>query len=456
MKNFKSKNKGKNIWNIKINRKKKKFKKQKYKKMKIKNEDIFIKRNFLNHKIIPFIFIILLLFLLGIIFLIFYHKRKSSLNKEIMKIINKDYKVNDNTDESTYFKIIQEFIELNYNETLVYDYKNFEKNENPKISIITTIHNGESFIKALIRNIQNQDFHDIEIIIVEDDSKDGSVKIIKELMKEDPRIILIENNGNKGYLTSVVNGGLKIKGKYVTTIDVDDLFSVENTLSIIYEEIEKNNVDMLGFTSTQGILDMSNYKFTHSSFHNYFETPIIYQPEIKEEVFMKNDKGEINGLRDVVWGYIYKAEFFIKAINKIDEKYLNIIMNLIGDYLLYFILTKTARTLKYIKKILHVNVQKKYSDKAAVKFFNEEKEIVRSRTVCRSYLNYIEFTFAKSDNNLKLASFALNDLYLNNKCKEQTNIRNEGIRICKLFLQNQYVENKIKDLINLFLNQINQ
>ena len=158
----------------------------------------------------------------------------------------------------------------------------------------------------------------------------------------------------------------------------------------------------------------------------------------------------------MLFGDIYKAEFFIKAINKIDEKYLNIIMNLIGDYLLYFILTKTARTLKYIKKILHVNVQKKYSDKAAVKFFNEEKEIVRSRTVCRSYLNYIEFTFAKSDNNLKLASFALNDLYLNNKCKEQTNIRNEGIRICKLFLQNQYVENKIKDLINLFLNQINQ
>ena len=275
-------------------------------------------------------------------------------------------------------------------------------------------------------------------------------------MKEDPRIILIENNGNKGYLTSVVNGGLKIKGKYVTTIDVDDLFSVENTLSIMYEEIEKNNVDMLGFTSTQGILDMSNYKFTHSSFHNYFETPIIYQPEINEEVFMKNDKGEINGLRDVVWGYIYKAEIFIKAINKIDEKYLNIIMNHIGDYLLYFILTKTARTLKYIKKILLVIVQKKYSDKAAVKFFTEERDIVRSRTVCRSYLNYIEFTLTKSDNNLKLASFALKDLYLNNKCKEQTNIRNEGIRICKLFLQNQYVENKIKDLINLFLNQINQ
>ena len=95
------------------------------------------------------------------------------------KIIAKDYKVNNTTDENTYFKIIQDFIYINYNSTFLYDNKKFKKNKNPKISIVITIHNAHAFIKSALRCVQNQDFQDIEIIMVEDDSKDDSVKIIK-------------------------------------------------------------------------------------------------------------------------------------------------------------------------------------------------------------------------------------------------------------------------------------
>ena len=49
-----------------------------------------------------------------------------------------------------------------------------------------------------VHSIQNQNLTNIEIIIVDDSSIDNSVSIIKGLMKEDPRIILLTNKENKG------------------------------------------------------------------------------------------------------------------------------------------------------------------------------------------------------------------------------------------------------------------
>ena len=107
---------------------------------------------------------------------------------------------------------------------MIYDKKSFKKNKNPKISVIITVHNGEAFMKQVIRVVQNQDFHDVEIIIVEDASKDKSVQIVKELMKEDPRIVFLENQGNRGYLYSLKKGIVNSKGKYITILDVDDYY----------------------------------------------------------------------------------------------------------------------------------------------------------------------------------------------------------------------------------------
>ena len=49
-----------------------------------------------------------------------------------------------------------------------------------------------------VHSIQNQNLINIEIIIVDDSSIDNSVSIIKGLMKEDPRIMLLTNKENKG------------------------------------------------------------------------------------------------------------------------------------------------------------------------------------------------------------------------------------------------------------------
>ena len=72
---------------------------------------------------------------------------------------------------------IQEFIYLNLNETLI-NKKFIKKVNEPKISVTITNYNGEGFLKKAIRSVQNQNFKEIEIIIIDDFSKDNSLKII--------------------------------------------------------------------------------------------------------------------------------------------------------------------------------------------------------------------------------------------------------------------------------------
>ena len=94
------------------------------------------------------------------------------------------------------------------NETKLLHKQYFHKIENPKISIISPVHNREKYILRFLRSIQNQCFDGIEIILVDDFSEDNSVKLIENYQKEDKRIILIKHNKNKGTLISRNHGAI--------------------------------------------------------------------------------------------------------------------------------------------------------------------------------------------------------------------------------------------------------
>ena len=120
-------------------------------------------------------------------------------------------------------KDMQEYIYMAMSGTLYNPNEVFNKSDNPKISIVVTVYNGEGYLKTALLSIQNQDFKDIEIIMIDDCSKDNSVNLIKKLMIKDPRIILYQNEENKGMLYTKTRGVLHAKGKYVMILDVDYL-----------------------------------------------------------------------------------------------------------------------------------------------------------------------------------------------------------------------------------------
>ncbi len=83
-----------------------------------------------------------------------------------------------------------------------------------------SVYNSEAYLPEAIDSILNQTFDDFEFIIIDDGSKDGSLKIIKSY--KDNRIRLISRS-NKG-LTASLNEGLKLaKGEYIARQDSDDI-----------------------------------------------------------------------------------------------------------------------------------------------------------------------------------------------------------------------------------------
>ena len=80
---------------------------------------------------------------------------------------------------------LEEYYQICNSGIAIYNESYKEEIQNPKISIISAIYNKGNFILRFMRSIQNQNFKEIEIIIIDDCSEDDTVNIIKSLQKED-------------------------------------------------------------------------------------------------------------------------------------------------------------------------------------------------------------------------------------------------------------------------------
>ena len=97
----------------------------------------------------------------------------------------------------------------------------------PIVSVIMPNLNSEKFIGEAILSVINQDFINLELIIIDNNSSDNSLKIIKKFQNQDERIKLIKLNSNKGP-GFARNEGLKVAlGKYITFLDSDALWKID-------------------------------------------------------------------------------------------------------------------------------------------------------------------------------------------------------------------------------------
>ena len=121
---------------------------------------------------------------------------------------------------------------------------------NETISLIIAVYNVENFLEQCIQSILNQTYRDIEIILVDDGSKDRSGEICDEYAKKDSRIKVIHKE--HGGTSTARNCGIdNSTGKYITFIDSDD-FIEENACELLHNAIKKANTNYV----------MANYRFT--------------------------------------------------------------------------------------------------------------------------------------------------------------------------------------------------
>ncbi len=112
--------------------------------------------------------------------------------------------------------------------------------ENPLgdlVSVIVPVYNVESYLATCVQSIIAQTYSNIEIILVDDGSKDSSGQICDDLCKTDERISVVHQK-NMG-LSEARNSGLEIcKGTWITFVDSDDIVSpdmVERLVQTAYQ-----------------------------------------------------------------------------------------------------------------------------------------------------------------------------------------------------------------------------
>lgn len=156
--------------------------------------------------------------------------------------------------------------------------------EIPLVSIIIPVYNAEKYLNASILSAMKQTWPNIEIIIVDDGSKDSSLQIARSL---ENNIIKVFSQENKG-ASAARNYGLKeAKGKYIQFLDADDLLSPDK----IYNQVMllEQNPGKLAVCYTIHFYDQANHE--------------LLLPSPYEKSFLFNDDDPVHFLINLWGGY---------------------------------------------------------------------------------------------------------------------------------------------------------
>ena len=128
-----------------------------------------------------------------------------------------------------------------------------------KVTVIIPVHNVENYIEKCVSSVTAQTFEDIEIILINDASKDKSLEICNELAAKDMRIKVISFNQNRG-VSSARNIGIEnTSAPYIMFIDSDDWVD-KDYVKTMYETISENDYDMVCCTFSYEFEDGSPSK----------------------------------------------------------------------------------------------------------------------------------------------------------------------------------------------------
>ena len=258
-----------------------------------------------------------------------------------------------------------------------------EKVDFPKLSVVIPINSAEKTIKRAVLSAQNQNFYDIEIILIDDFSLDNTLKIVEEMSKEDPRIKIIKNHKNLGTLYSRCIGALMSKGLYVLPLDSDDMFLNNDTFSALNQEIDKLNVDIIKYRGIES-LNANNPLYSGIKIipNDIKDNKILYQPDI----------GIFGQKRCVLWQNCINAEFYKKGINLYGKERMSRYVTFIEDCLIHFILYQNAQTLKLFLKIGLLHIKRGGSVSTSTKKSTLNKYNIYLYEVYFEFAKYVSWT----------------------------------------------------------------
>ena len=198
------------------------------------------------------------------------------------------------------------------------------------VSIIVPVYNSEKYLNTCIKSLLNQNYPDVEVILVNDGSTDSSVSICNKYNKKYQRVRLI-NQKNQGPSVARNQGIMNARGEYIQFVDSDDFIEIDMTDKLVKAIEEKVELVICGYKVIYEGKDITSV----------WKQP-IEKKYSRNEFLMSFGKYYIDNFINSLWNKLY-------SINIINEFNLSFKENIsLGEDLLF--------NIEYIKRCNSINI----------------------------------------------------------------------------------------------------
>lgn len=192
------------------------------------------------------------------------------------------------------------------------------------LSVIVPVYNGSGSLGASLDSVLRQDFHDFEIVCVDDGSTDETAALLQDYADSDPRVKILRHDVNRGRMEARRTGVENAVGQYLMFLDADDTFD-RGLCGSCVELIRKHGTDMVQFTGRQINVETGKTDLLLPC------TERLSGPDIMKAFFISRT------VPTTLWLKIYRTEIVKKAFAQIPELHSNMGEDvLISFFVAYF------------------------------------------------------------------------------------------------------------------------
>ena len=266
------------------------------------------------------------------------------------------------------------------------------ENNKIKVSVIMPVYNSGEYLKTAVDSILSQSLREIELILVDDGSTDGSSERCDEYAAKDSRVVVIHQKN--GGICNARNAALKIaKGEYIGFSDHDDEY-LPGYLDCAYHEAIKYNADFVKVGKREYLIRGNEVLRTKQS---NLPSKVYHYEDIKSGYFDLVDSDEL----DCLWDALFKKEFIHTNSLWLDERFKK------GGEDIDFI----QRTLPYVKTF--VTIDKIFYKHYIRKGFSTSAKFSIDKVLAKEIImEDIEYNIEKFSIDLKKNKFAYTYLLL--------------------------------------------
>jgi glycosyltransferase involved in cell wall biosynthesis len=234
-------------------------------------------------------------------------------------------------------------------------------NNSPLISIVTVVFNGEIFLEKTIQSVINQNYDNIEYVIIDGSSTDGTIDIIA---KYEDKIDYWISEGDKGIYDAMNKGVELIRGDWVNFMNAGDLFHNNNTVESLFSDISTCNCLDVVYGDTE--IDYGQFKRVQKAkdFHEIWKGMIFSH----QSCFVKTEYHKINK---------YTLDYSIA-----------------GDFDFFYNMYKNGGRFRYVNSVVSIMIVEGLSDKNRYESIRQIHNIVNSHNLYFYFL-YVDQFFRK-------------------------------------------------------------